>query len=70
MVELLYASCPAMLWVITAVELFFTVLLLSRYAKSKNLIFLLSGLICVGLTYDALVLAMGSFLTEGAVLIS
>ena len=70
MVELLYASCPAMLWVITAVELFFTVLLLSRYAKSKNLIFLLSGLICVGLTYDALVLAMGSFLTEGAVLMS
>lgn len=63
------ASCPIMLWVISLVELIFTVLLFSRYAKSKNLIFLLSGLICVGLTYDALVLAFGSFMTEGAALI-
>lgn len=59
-----------MLWVISAVELFFTVLLFSRYVKTKNLIFLLSGMICVGLTYDALVLALGSFLTEGAALLA
>jgi len=68
--ELLFASCPIMLWVISIIELFFTVLLFSRYAKSKNLIFLLSGLICVGLTYDALVLALGSFMAEGAVLLA
>ena len=68
MKELLFASCPIMLWVISLIELVFTVLLFSRYAKSKNLIFLLSGLICVGLTYDALVLAFGSFMTEGAAL--
>ena len=67
---LLFTSCVPMLWVITAVELFFTVLLFSRYAKSKNIIFLLSGLICVGLTYDALALAMGSFMTEGPVLLA
>lgn len=59
-----------MLWIISILELIFTVLLFSRYAKSKNLIFLLSGLICVGLTYDALVLALGSFLTEGAALLA
>lgn len=70
MLELLFASCPIMLWVISAVELFFTVLLFSRYAKSKNLIFLLSGLICVGLTYDALILALGSVMTEGAALLA
>ena len=63
MKELLFVSCVPMLWVISAVELFFTVLLFSRYIKTKNLIFLLSGMIFVGLTYDALVLALGSFLT-------
>ena len=70
MKALLFASCVPMLWVISAVELFFTVLLFSRYIKTKNLIFLLSGMICVGLTYDALVLAFGSFLTEGAALLA
>ena len=66
----LFASCPIMLWVITALEVVFTVLLFSRYLKTKNLIYLLSGLICVGLTYDALILALGSFLTEGALLLA
>jgi hypothetical protein len=70
MEELLVSSCVPMLWVISAVELFFTVLLFSRYVKTKNLIFLLSGMICVGLTYDALVLALGSFLTEGTALLA
>ena len=70
MKALLFASCVPMLWVISAVELFFTVLLFSRYVKTKNLIFLLSGMICVGLTYDALVLAFGSFLTEGTALLA
>ena len=69
MKELLFASCPIMLWVISVLELVFTALLLSRYCKTKNLIYLLTGLICVGLTYDALVLAFGSFMTEGAVLL-
>lgn len=68
--EFLFASCPVMLWVITVVDLVFTVLLFSRYAKTKNLIFLLSGLICVGLTYDALILALGSVMTEGAALMA
>ena len=62
--EFLFASCPVMLWVITALELIFTVLLFSRYAKTKNTVFLLSGLICVGLTYDALILALGSGIGE------
>lgn len=70
MKELLFASCPIMLWVISVLELVFTALLLSRYCKTKNLIYLLTGLICVGLTYDALVLAFGSFMTEGAALLA
>lgn len=70
MFDLLAPSCPPMLWVITVVELIFTVLLLTRFVKSKNIIFLLSGLICVGLTYDALILALGSVMTEGAALLA
>ena len=70
MKAILFASCPIMLWVITLIEVVFTVLLFSRYAKTKNLIFLLSGLICVGLTYDALILALGSFMPEGALLMA
>ena len=68
MLNLLYASCSPMLWVITVLELVFTALLFSRYFKTKNLIYLLSGLICVGLTYDALILALGSFMVEGPLL--
>lgn len=67
---ILFASCPVMLWVISALELFFTVLLFSRYLKNKNIIFLLSGLICVGLTYDALILALGTVMKEGTVLLA
>ena len=70
MLEILYASCPIMLWVITLAELIFTYLLISHYTKTKNIIFLLSGLICVGLTYDALALALGSFMTEGKALLA
>ena len=68
MKEVLFVSCVPMLWVITVLEAVFTVLLFVNFRKSRNLIFLLSCLICVGLTYDALVLALGSFLTEGALL--
>ena len=70
MKELLFASCAPMLWIISAVELFFTVLLFSRYIKTKNLIFLLSGMICVGLTYDALALALGTVMADGPVLLA
>lgn len=69
MKALLYASCVPMLWVISVLEAVFTFVLFSRYGKKRNPIYLLSGLICVGLTYDALILALGSFLTEGSLLL-
>lgn len=70
MKDLLFASCPTMLWIITAAELFFTILLFSHYSRSKNILFLLSGLICVGLTYDALALALGTIMTDGPLLLA
>ena len=69
MTNLLYASCVPALWVITLLEIIFTVVLLQRYSKTKNIIFLLSGLICIGLTYDAGILALGTFMTEGPLLL-
>jgi len=69
MKAILFASCVPMLWVITAVELIFTLLLFTNYAKKKNIIYFLSGLICVGLTYDALILALGSVMTAGPLLL-
>lgn len=70
MLQLLYTSCPIMLWVITVIEVVFTAMLFSRFLKHKNLIFLMSGLICVGLTYDALILALGSVMTESIALMA
>ena len=68
MKTLLYASCVPMLWVITILEAVFTFVLFRRYRERKNLIYLLSCLICFGLTYDALALALGSFMTESTLL--
>lgn len=69
MKSLLYASCVPMLWVITVLEAVFMFVLFRRFGGKKNPIYLLSGLICFGLTYDALALALGSFMTEGALLL-
>jgi uncharacterized membrane protein len=70
MVNLLYASCVPALWLITLLEILFTVVLIQRYCKTKNIIYLLSGLICVGLTYDAGILALGTFMVEGPLLLA
>ena len=65
MVNILKASCPIALWVITLINLGFTVLLFGKFAKTKNVLFLLSGLLTTGLFYDATILAFGTFMTEG-----
>lgn len=68
MKTLLFASCVPMLWVITVLEAVFTFVLFRRYGRKRNPIYLLSALICFGLTYDALALALGSIMTEGPLL--
>lgn len=66
--EFLMASCVPALWIISAVHILFMVLIFSKYARSKNILFLLSGILTVGLFYDALILALGSVMQEGALL--
>lgn len=54
-----------MLWVITIVQIVFTVLTFVQYSKTKNIIYFLTGLLTIGLTYDGLILALGCFMKEG-----
>lgn len=66
--EFLLASCPIMLWVFAAAHVAFMAVLFPRYQKTKNVLFLLTGLIAFGLFYDALMLALGGVMSAGPVL--
>lgn len=68
--EFLFASCAPALWIISAVHVVFMVLIFTRYQKTNNKIFLLSGIIAFGLFYDAMILALGSFMKAGTLLLS
>lgn len=67
MTKILFDTCPIMLWVITAVQIVFTALTFVRFSKTKNIIYFLTGLLTVGLTYDGLILALGCFMKDGEV---
>ena len=68
--ELLFASCVPALWIISGIHILFLCLIVSKYLKTKHPIFLLTGAICFGLLYDALILALGSFLQDGVLLLA
>ena len=67
MTQFLFDTCPLMLWVITLVQIVFTVMTFVQYSKTKNIIYFLTGLLTIGLTYDGLILAIGCFMKEGVV---
>ena len=67
MTQFLFDTCPLMLWVITLVQIVFTVMTFVQYSKTKNIIYFLTGLLTIGLTYDGLILALGCFMKEGVV---
>ena len=56
---MLLSTMPVMLWVITVFHLIVIILSLKQYSSTKNMLFLLTALVAVGLFYDALVLAIG-----------
>lgn len=64
----LLSACPILLWVIAAFQLVMLILFFRKYAKTKNALYLLSGLVACGLFYDSLILSLGSVLQEGALL--
>lgn len=66
--DFLFASCVPALWIISAFHIVFMVMTFSRYRKTKNILFLLTGILTFGLFYDAFILALGTFMTEGPLL--
>lgn len=65
---MLLGSLPIGLWLFTSIHVVFLAMLVKRWCETKNVLFLLSGLVTVGLLYDALILSCGTFLPEGALL--
>lgn len=64
--DFLLSICPVALWVIAAVELVIMLLALRGSDKGKKPLHLLTALVCFGLFYDALIIALGSKLGESA----
>ena len=62
----LLSACPVLVWVITLIHLVLLVMAFREYARTKKPLFLLTGLIVLGLFYDALILSLGSILPDGA----
>lgn len=63
--EFLLKICPAAVWVIAALECLFVILALRGCGKGKKPLHLLTALVCFGLFYDALILALGGVMKEG-----
>ena len=66
--DFLLTWCPKLVWAFAAFHLLMLVVFFARYKKTKNALFLLSGLVTCGLFYDALILSLGTVLPEGFVL--
>ncbi|MCQ2506090.1 MAG: hypothetical protein MJ113_02815 [Lachnospiraceae bacterium] len=61
-------SMPVMLWVFVVVHALFLFLTIRKYLKTKNMLFLLTALVTVGLFYDALIISFGEFMQESSLL--
>jgi len=66
--SLLLSLCPILLWVFTVFYLFFIIVLMAQYHRRREPLFLLMGLITLGLFYDSLILSLGEVLPAGAAL--
>lgn len=66
--EFLLISLKPLLWVMTAVNAIFMVLLFRLWLKDKKPLPLLMGLVAFGLFYDALILSIGTVLPAGGAL--
>ena len=63
--EFLITAMPVTMWVLTALNLLFTVLLFCLWRKTKQVSALWMALVAFGLFYDALILSLGTVLPEG-----
>lgn len=61
----LLASCPILIWCISAAEMLLLVLSLRDYLKTRSRLILCVSLITLGLFLDALIISLGSLLHGG-----
>ena len=66
--EILLASCPVLVWVITALQGLFILLAFRGWKRTKETLYLLTALVALGLFYDALILSLGTVMKAGRVL--
>ena len=67
--NLLITSMPVILWIMTVLDAVSIRTMFSYYLQNrKNKMPLLVGIICIGLFYDSLILALGALLQPGAFL--
>ena len=66
--QLLIASMAPVLWILTVLNEFFICRMFVQYRRKKNVISLIVAVMCMGLLYDSLCLALGAFLKESAAL--
>ncbi len=64
--ELLLHICPVALWIVAAIELAILLAAAKGSDKGGKPLHLLTALVCFGLFYDALIIALGSLLGDGA----
>ena len=61
----LLASCPAAVWLVTAVQALIFVLALKGWREKRTPLYLLTALVAFGLFYDPLIIALGKLLQAG-----
>ena len=66
--EFLLNNGAVLAWAITAFHALILILAFRGWAKTREPLFLLLGLLCFGLCYDALIQALGTSLGEGSLL--
>lgn len=57
-------NLPAFLWVIAGFQLAMLILFVTKYIRHKKSLYLLAGLVTIGLFYDALMLSLGSVVND------
>ena len=61
-------ACPALVWVITALQILFMLLAFRGWRRTRQPLYLLTALVALGLAYDALILSLGTVTRAGQAL--
>ena len=66
--DALLASCPILVWLITAIQALLMILAFVGWKQKREPLYLLTALVALGLFYDALILSLGTLMQGGPLL--